>query len=308
MVDKIDFGPRLGADPELFVGNSQGIVPVCGLIGGNKENPIQVNKPHLLQPRDSIGNFAYQEDGVAYEFNVPAVTTYEQFTRNLHMMLELVDYQLAMKNLIRRPESHHKFRPIDLVNPLSRVIGCLSDNSAWGEGDGKREPFTADSLGDYRFCGGHLHVQYNYNNVPKKIFVQFMDLFAGLPSIRWDKQGERRKFYGQPGIFRDKPYGIEYRTLSNFWLKSSFMREGLHRLCASVFDLAELSNNNPESLEEAYTKIPWADVRRAIETEDGALARNILKYVSEEGFRVSNALNLVNMPNRQDSLKELDNV
>ena len=30
----------------------------------------------------------------------------------------------------------------------------------------------------------------------------------------------RRELYGAPGSFRPKPYGMEYRPLSNAWLKN----------------------------------------------------------------------------------------
>jgi hypothetical protein len=34
-----------------------------------------------------------------------------------------------------------------------------------------------------------------------------------------DKAGaERRKLYGGAGAYREKDYGFEYRTLSNFWV------------------------------------------------------------------------------------------
>lgn len=47
-----------------------------------------------------------------------------------------------------------------------------------------------------------------------------MDLHLGVPSLVLDKDTERRKLYGKAGAFRPKPYGVEYRTLSNFWIWS----------------------------------------------------------------------------------------
>ncbi len=39
-----------------------------------------------------------------------------------------------------------------------------------------------------------------------------------MPAIILDKDKVRTRNYGKPGNFRPKPYGMEYRTLSNFWI------------------------------------------------------------------------------------------
>ena len=47
-----------------------------------------------------------------------------------------------------------------------------------------------------------------------------LDYYLGLPSLLFDPDTSRRKMYGKAGAFRPKPYGMEYRVLSNAWLKS----------------------------------------------------------------------------------------
>lgn len=45
-----------------------------------------------------------------------------------------------------------------------------------------------------------------------------MDLYLGVPSVILDSASkDRRLLYGKAGCFRNKPYGVEYRSLSNFW-------------------------------------------------------------------------------------------
>jgi hypothetical protein len=51
-------------------------------------------------------------------------------------------------------------------------------------------------------------------------FIQHMDLFLGVPSVMMDKGELRKQLYGKAGAFRLKPYGCEYRSLSNFWVFS----------------------------------------------------------------------------------------
>ena len=45
-----------------------------------------------------------------------------------------------------------------------------------------------------------------------------MDFFLALPSLFYDDDVRRRSMYGKAGCMRVKPYGMEYRTLSNKWL------------------------------------------------------------------------------------------
>ena len=48
-----------------------------------------------------------------------------------------------------------------------------------------------------------------------------MDYTLGLDSLLLDSDTRRRSMYGRAGSFRFKEYGIEYRTLSNFWIKNN---------------------------------------------------------------------------------------
>ena len=52
-----------------------------------------------------------------------------------------------------------------------------------------------------------------------------LDFYNGLYGVITDEDDERKLLYGRAGAFRPKPYGIEYRVLSNFWLeKNVYMR------------------------------------------------------------------------------------
>ena len=66
-------------------------------------------------------------------------------------------------------------------------------------------------------AGGHVHVG-GVEDINPKTMVRMLDLTVGLLDI-FDTDTRRREFYGQPGRYRDKPYGVEYRSLSNFWIQ-----------------------------------------------------------------------------------------
>ena len=64
------------------------------------------------------------------------------------------------------------------------------------------------------------------------MMVKQLDRSLALASILWDDDTQRRTMYGQLGCFRPKPYGVEYRVLSNAWVKDE-------RLAAWVFNAAK---------------------------------------------------------------------
>jgi hypothetical protein len=70
-----------------------------------------------------------------------------------------------------------------------------------------------------RTLGGHVHIGLP-NPEEGQLVACFADVLLGIPSILLDKDTRRRQMYGKAGAFRPKPYGCEYRVLSNFWLRS----------------------------------------------------------------------------------------
>lgn len=296
MADK-DFGPRIGADPEVFVRNAEGVtVPICGHIGGTKEKPIVVTSEmnkiwgKLRGSNEAIGDYAMQEDNVMLEFNVPAWKDCRTFAYSIRNTMEYLDSAvLAPKGLVLYPGSSVQKFPRTLLEslPQAQAIGCLPDLDAYAvQTNYKRAAFTATDLGEHRFCGGHIHVQYNKENVPPPVFVKFMDILY-LQNLMWDKQKERRKFYGQPGIFREKEYGIEYRTPSNFWLKPEFRDGRLEIWADNIIRLAETANTDPSRLKAMYAKITnWDEIRKAISNEDNKLCTEILQHHAQIGVSI----------------------
>jgi hypothetical protein len=65
-------------------------------------------------------------------------------------------------------------------------------------------------------------------------------MFLGLWSVINDPDTRRRQLYGKAGAIRFKPYGIEYRTLSNFWLADP-------KLIEKVWDMTAFAIAQPDS-------------------------------------------------------------
>ena len=196
---------RLGCDPEVFLVDAlhSTFVSVIGKVGGNKQNPLQLTG----YPK----GFTIQEDNVALEFCVPPSKSCAAFLKNIQMVQSAAKAKLENKYTFSTL-SCVAFPKEQLAHPLANMFGCEPDYNAW-TGDKNEKGETPKDL---RSAGGHIHLETNLD--PNKM-GQALDLFLGIPSLLMDKKGEaRRKYYGKAGAIRYKPYGLEYRVLSNFWI------------------------------------------------------------------------------------------
>jgi hypothetical protein len=83
----------------------------------------------------------------------------------------------------------------------------------------------------FRCAGGHIHVGFDcpFNTedeaqIDIRNRVKQLDHTLFFMSLLWDEDDRRRQLYGKPGAFRYKPYGFEYRVLSNAWMENYDIR------------------------------------------------------------------------------------
>jgi len=194
---------RLGADPEIFLQNNAGNpISVIGYINADKWNPMQIP--------DMPAGYTLQEDNVALEFGIPPASNADEFVNHItSVMQKSLEYlpNLSFSNLscIIFPEEQMR-------HPAAYIFGCEPDFDAWTKSINK-SPKPPHEL--MRSAGGHIHVETNKN--PLQV-VRAMDLFLGVPSVLMDNGEMRKQLYGKAGAHRPKSYGVEYRTLSNFWI------------------------------------------------------------------------------------------
>lgn len=266
----------IGADPELFIKDSRtgGVVPICGLLGGTKDEP---------KPLEELGDgYSVQEDNVMAEFNIPPCTNYEAFSRSVLRGVSAVEslVRTSSNNVLALDFAGERLFPVEMLrSPQARQFGCSADFDAYARG-AAHQPIRPiqleDEGGAWRFAGGHVHIGYdNPNSIPDYVVAQMCDVVLGLPSVALDEQPKRRELYGTPGRYRPTPYGIEYRTLSNFWI---FDRTLSQQIGLRALQLGAAIEGDAERLRAIYTEIPWLDVQNAIRTEDSTLAADLLAY------------------------------
>lgn len=102
--------------------------------------------------------------------------------------------------------------------------------------------------------------------------IKAMDATVGLESIFLDDDIKRKELYGKAGCFRFRNYGIEYRSLSNFWIKSD---ESLKWAWNTTMKAIYLMNS--DKIEEV--KELGVYIVEAINTNNKILAQELLNKI-----------------------------
>lgn len=204
----------LGADPEVFMKDAQNsFYSAIGIIGGSKRAP---------RPLDELGaGFAVQEDNVAVEYNIPPADSSEKFQLYINQAMSHLSDMISKQGLhFVNVSATNEFPEWQLQDPRAQEFGCDPDFNAWDNGRRNPRPKAADQA--LRSCGGHVHIGYKFKSKKDVIkCIKYLDLFLLVPAQLMDDGKLRMELYGKPGAFRFKPYGAEYRSLSNFWIFDS---------------------------------------------------------------------------------------
>lgn len=220
---------RIGADPEFFLKKEGKFVSAYGLIEGTKKNPQKVK------------GGAVQVDGMALEFNIDPVTNAADFMTNVQTVLgELrkmvpAEYEFAFVPVADFDPAYIADQPEE-----ARILGCEPDFNAY---TGKANP-QPDAAKSFRTASGHIHLGWSENEDIKnpehidacQMMVKQLDCTLGLASVVIDWDTRRRELYGKAGAYRPKSYGVEYRTMSNFWLRSAELQEYVFKAAKGSFN------------------------------------------------------------------------
>ena len=206
----------IGCDPEAFVREvaTGKFVSAHDLLPGTKEKPFPVK------------GGAIQVDGVAAEFNIMPAVSSAHFEQYIGQVMGALRDRLGPKyELVIEPFARFDKDYFDKLPPIATELGCNPDFNAWTNSVNDRPEATGDMYG-VRTASGHIHIGWTEGMDPNdpshvadcNLVAQNLDYFLGCTSIMWDRDNTRRALYGKAGAVRYKPYGVEYRVLSNKWL------------------------------------------------------------------------------------------
>lgn len=212
-------GFTFGADPELFVvdQNGNGVFPE--FIPGDKKNPVPVK------------GGAIQRDGMAAEFNIDPSSSYEEFNQNIVSVLKEMKSLLPKGyKLVSTPSMTFSEDVWDKAPEEAKTLGCSPDfNALTG---GVNTPPNDPENPRMRCLGGHLHIGWTKGKTMDDLdhighgrdLVKQLDWYLAAWSLQQDTDKNRRRLYGKAGSCRFKDYGVEYRTLSSFWVLNANSR------------------------------------------------------------------------------------
>jgi hypothetical protein len=223
-----------GSDPEFMLESNGKIISAIGIVKGTKER------------RKIVGDYAFYYDNVLAEGCVPPASSRDEAVDNIGGFLQ------AFADLVRPckllAQASHTYAPDQVRDEAALVIGCSRESCVYSleEIQPDESMFLKTNL---RSAGGHIHLgskllKKGYNTLHS---VRLLDLFLGIPVLYLDNDPtskKRKELYGKAGRFRQPTYGVEYRSISNFWLSSPKLVELIYDLCGFVLDFIEQGEHN----------------------------------------------------------------
>lgn len=222
----------VGCDPEFFLrkgGTPESAHFLVPKFGG-KHNPLRVEEGMV------------QVDGTAVEFGIDPAKTAGEFVDRVDKVLLQVRERIP-------DEYDFNFYPVQIydaekfasIPQEAKELGCDPDFDAYTlEANPKPDVDMPMRTG-----AGHIHIGYGRNidvssrsaMLDAAALTKQLDAILYPASLLWDSDTKRRDMYGKPGAFRVKPYGVEYRVLSNSWLRNKQVQRWIFDATAKAFEL-----------------------------------------------------------------------
>ncbi len=192
----------IGSDIEFAVRDRKtGLIVPAGLL------PIKGRKGKA-EPMNYGG---VEIDCCGVEITPKPAANADDFVNNILRLTEEVQTKFSDYEFLDMPS--HNFTTTQLESaPEATVMGCDPDYDAWYNTRNPTPNAVLAGIPNLRSFGGHVHIE---GGTPATIVA--CDALLGLWSSEKDRDRNRRLLYGKAGAFRTKPYGVEYRVLSNFW-------------------------------------------------------------------------------------------
>lgn len=255
-----------GADPEIFIGKGEGIIPAFDFLPSKKE-PLKG-----YSSSNNSGQNIYW-DGFQAEFTVLAngclgwVTDSVQST--MKKLLEVAKKHDKDAVLLPKPTVYVSKEALAAGKDEHVEFGCTPSLNAYGIPGA----FIPGRVCEIRSSGGHIHFGLGkLSEDVANLIVKRLDAIVGVLSVSLFQSFDdrnRRMMYGLAGEYRLPEHGLEYRTLSNAWVYHPVAMNFIFNMARAIA-ASFLANDI----------LPWEateiEVVQCINTCDVALAQEIL--------------------------------
>ncbi len=286
------YSVAFGCDPEFFfktggkVVVSEKCLPEAGLVFKSKPGQYPLVESHCGENKIVV-------DGVQAELNPRPSTCRANLINELSYCFQNLRTSLAGKDIADVDFSavvKLSQQELDELSEKSKALGCKPSLDIEGH---ETKVTINPATHQFRSAGGHIHLGMTLGKgrlLPKNI-VRMHDYIVGNTCVLLDRDplaAERRKVYGKASEHRLPKWGLEYRTLSNFWLRSEKVTSlvlGLSRLAVAILESSgrKVYKWNSVTHQNDYVDIvdfeqmildtvPFDDIIRAINTNDFDLA------------------------------------
>jgi len=216
-----------GSDPEFMLWKQGIFYSAIGIVPGTKKS------------RHTIDGCDFYYDNVLAECTIQPARTKEEAVASIRK--SLFHYANLVRPYYIVPRASHNYDWNQLKSKEALEAGCDPEWCAYTLEVKKPDKmfFRKNNL---RSGGGHIHLGSDIiRQIPRGLIftARMLDLFLGIPSILLDHDettAERRKLYGRAGRYRKPKYGVEYRSMGNFWLASPKLVEVVFDTCDFVLD------------------------------------------------------------------------
>ena len=254
----------MGADPEMFI------------FAGRKLLPAYEFLPSKMASESTIYWDGFQAEwkysGGEFCLNLFVHDTQHQLKRLLRYARKYNEKAtLSLQNVVAIPQALLKSAPEQYV-----ALGCEPSFNAYGS---KPDSMDNPRKLKIRVAGGHMHFGGWSRAMGSASFVhtiKVLDSIVGIWAVGAAQNIDvplRRKYYGLAGEYRLPKYqysrGLEYRTLSNFWLCHPRIMQITFEIARCAINLARCKNLSWVSTKE--------EVIRTINECDVDHAKKILK-------------------------------
>lgn len=284
----------LGCDPEFFFRMGGKIIEAEKIL---PEEGLSYTKLHessefgLSSVVSSPNGGKVTIDGVQAEINPRAhksvaglASEMGSCIKHLSQNAEIGGYALDFSQIVHLDDSD-----LSKLSEKSVKFGCSASKNINIVGD---SIITVDPKKyNYRSAGGHVHIGsleqfdavYEALRQPERV-VRLLDILLGNTCVMIDRSEgniERRKVYGKAGEFRTPPHGLEYRTLSNFWMRN-------YQLMSFVFEMSRLCVNLvADNLDKRFVMLSdMDDIQKAINNNDAKLAKKNFDKIKDALVKV----------------------